>query len=141
MTLRLLDVKYYVLLPETDVVGGARDHHQWTSVLHATSAMRAYHHVYRGDYSPWKIADFLILNRAFPRSVAFCYEQLGTHLGRLARAYGSRHVCNSTVTNMIAELDDMDMGDVFQSGLHEFIQGLLATNSRLNREIYAAYHF
>jgi uncharacterized alpha-E superfamily protein len=52
MTLRLLDVKYYVLLPETDVVGGGRDFHQWTSVLRATSAVRAYHHVYRGDYTP-----------------------------------------------------------------------------------------
>lgn len=53
MTLRLLDVKYYVLLPETDVVGGGRDYHQWTSVLRATSALRAYHHVYKGDYTPW----------------------------------------------------------------------------------------
>lgn len=141
MTLRLLDVKYYVLLPETDVVGGARDHHQWTSVLHATSAMRAYHHVYMGDYSPWKIADFLILNRAFPRSVAFCYEQIATHLGRIARTYGARHTCNDIATRVIAELDDQNMGDVFQTGLHEFIQDLLATNSRLNGEIYAAYHF
>ena len=141
MTLRLLDVKYYVLLPETDVVGGARDHHQWTSVLHATSAKRAYHHVYRGDYSPWKIADFMILNRAFPRSVAFCYEQIATHLSRIARSYGARHRCNETATAVIAELDDLDMGDVFQTGLHEFIQDLLATNRRLNGEIYAAYHF
>ena len=74
MTLRLLDVKYYVLLPETDVVGGGRDYHQWTSVLRATSALRAYHHVYKGDYSPWGIADFLILNAIFPRSVSYCYQ-------------------------------------------------------------------
>jgi uncharacterized alpha-E superfamily protein len=141
MTLRLLDVKYYVLLPETDVVGGGRDHHQWTSVLHATSAMRAYHHVYMGDYAPWKIADFLILNPAFPRSVAFCYEQLNTHLGRLARAYGKRHECHATTARMIAELDDLEMGDVFQTGLHEFIQELLATTRRLHGEIYSAYHF
>ena len=141
MTLRLLDVKYYVLLPETDVVGGGRDHHQWTSVLHATSAMRAYHHVYLGDYAPWKIADFMILNRAFPRSVAFCYEQIGTHLGRLARAYGGRHACHATTSRVMSELDDIEMGDVFQSGLHEFIQELLATTRRLDREIYAAYHF
>ena len=90
MTLRLLDVKSYVLLPETEVVGGGRDHHQWTSVLHATSAMRAYHHVYLGDYSPWNITDFLILNRQFPRSVAFSYSVLNDHLGSLADTYGER---------------------------------------------------
>jgi uncharacterized alpha-E superfamily protein len=49
MTLRLLDVKYYVLLPETEVVGGHRDHYQWSSVLHALSGSRAYHHVYGGS--------------------------------------------------------------------------------------------
>ncbi len=141
MMLRLLDVKYYVLLPETDVVGGGRDHHQWTSVLHATSAMRAYHHVYLGDYSPSKIADFLILNAAFPRSVAFCYEQIGAHLNRLARAYDKRHQCHTTAARMISELDDLEMGDIVQSGLHEFIQGLQATTGRLHAEIYRAYHF
>lgn len=140
-TLRLLDVKDHVLLPETDVVGGGRDYHQWVSVLYATSALRAYHHVYRGDYTPETIADFLILNRAFPRSLAFCYEQIGTHLGRLARAYDRRHDCHATVSRVIAELEDLEMGEVFQSGLHEFIQEALATNARLSEEIYRAYHF
>lgn len=140
-TLRLLDVKYFVLLPETDVVGGGRDYHQWTSVLYATSALRAYHHVYRGDYSPQKIADFLILNRAFPRSLAFCYEQIGDHLNRLARIYGQRHECHSIVARVIAEFDDLQMGEVFRSGLHEFIQDALKTNARLSSEIYRAYHF
>jgi len=139
--LRLLDVKYYVLLPETDVVGGGRDHYQWTSVLHATSGMRAFHHVYRGDYTPWKIADFLILNRAFPRSVAFSYGQISQHLDRLARGYGKRHACQATAREMLARLDDIEMGEIFQTGLHEFIQGLLATNRRLNEEVYEAYYF
>jgi len=66
MTLRLLDVKYYVLLPETDVVGGGRDYHQWTSVLRATSALRAYHHVYKGDYTPWGMRRFPDPERDFP---------------------------------------------------------------------------
>lgn len=140
-TLRLLDVKYYVLLPETDVVGGGRDHYQWTSVLHATSGLRAFHHVYRGDYTPWKIADFLILNRAFPRSVAFCYEQLATHLDRLARGYGRRDNCHRTASDTLARLGDLEMGEVFQAGLHEFIQEMLATNRRLADEIYQAYYF
>ncbi|MEM7497625.1 MAG: alpha-E domain-containing protein [Pseudomonadota bacterium] len=141
MTLRLLDVKYYVLLPETEVVGGGRDHHQWTSVLHATSALRAFHHVYRGDYSPWKIADFMILNRSFPRSVAFCYDQIGDCLDRLARGYGERHACHSSASEMISRLDDAEMGELFELGLHDFIIGAVGHTRRLNSEIYRAYHF
>jgi len=141
MTLRLLDVKYYVLLPETDVVGGGRDYHQWTSVLWATSAMRAFHHVYRGDYSPWKIADFLILNPAFPRSVAFCYREIGTALDWLAAAHGRRLECHHTAFEMLAELNDTEMGELFQEDLHGFILDATTRTSRLSREIYRAYHF
>ncbi|MEM1315384.1 MAG: alpha-E domain-containing protein [Pseudomonadota bacterium] len=141
MLLRLLDVKYFVLLPETEVVGGGRDHHQWTSVLHATSASRAFHHVYRGDYAPWKIADFLLLNRAFPRSLIHCYREIGRHLDRVARRYGRRHECHSTANLMIARLEDAGMGELFQQGLHEFVEEAIGVNNRLSNEISRAYHF
>ena len=141
MMLRLLDVKYYVLLPETEVVGGGRDHHQWTSVLYANSAARAYHHLYGGDYSPWKISDFLILNKDFPRSLAFSYGRIGEHLDRLARRYGKRHECHSIANEIIGRLDDLGIGEIFQLGLHEFTQDCLAQNVRLSNEIGRAYYF
>jgi uncharacterized alpha-E superfamily protein len=141
MTLRLLDVKYYVLLPETDAVGGGRDYHQWTSVLWAASAMRAFHHVYRGDYSPWKIADFLILNAQFPRSVAFCYNRIGVALDRLGSAHGARCDCHHTAQAMQARLMDSEMGELFQEDLHAFILDAIAVTNRLSRELHRAYHF
>jgi uncharacterized alpha-E superfamily protein len=141
MTLRLLDVKYYVLLPETDVVGGGRDYHQWTSVLRATSALRAYHHVYKGDYSPWGIADFLLLNATFPRSLHFCYRSVETYLEQLAALYGEAHPCQSTAKDMVALLKTQEIEQLFQSGLHEFISECIEVTRRLSGEISRAYHF
>ena len=141
MTLRLLDVKYYVLLPETDVVGGGRDFHQWTSVLRATSAVRAYHHVYRGDYTPWGIAEFLILNRIFPRSANFCFRSIERHLADLTQLYGERHAAHDTVSEFVATLDACDIHSLFQNGLHEFIGQAIGTTNRLSREIAKAYGF
>jgi len=141
MTLRLLDVKYYVLLPETDVVGGGRDYHQWTSVLRATSALRAYHHVYKGDYTPWGIADFLILNEQFPRSVAFCVRAIQRYLDDLSDLYGERQDCNDTAAELVAQLDNLDIEELFQAGLHEFIAGAVGSTRRLSAEISRAYHF
>lgn len=141
MTLRLLDVKYYVLLPETDVVGGGRDFHQWTSVLRATSAVRAYHHVYRGDYTPWGIAEFLVLNTTFPRSANFCYRALERHLDELAKLYGERHDCHEIVTDMVGRLERCDIQTLFQTGLHEFIGDAIQVTNRLSAEISRAYHF
>ncbi len=141
MTLRLLDVKHYVLLPETDVVGGGRDKHQWTSVLMATSALRAYHWVYRGDFSPWRIADFLILNAACPRSLAHCSRESVGVLDRLGSGYGERHACHQTASETVALLEDLDIGAIFHDGLHEFLTRMIARNNRLTAEIAEAYHF
>lgn len=139
--LRLLDVKYYVLLPETDVVGGNRDHYQWTSVLYALSGNRAYHHVYGGAYSPWQITDFLMLNRRFPRSVLYCFDQLSYRLGRLAQWHGQRRPCHETIEAMVAGLAAKTSGDIFRQGLHQTVQRTLADCNRLGVEIAEAYHF
>jgi uncharacterized alpha-E superfamily protein len=141
MTLRLLDVKYWVLLPETEVVGGHRDHYQWTSVLHALSGSRAYHHVYGGSYSPWQITDFLMLNRQFPRSVLYCFDQLAYRLQRLAHWHGKRMPSNQRSEEMVAALAKMDSGQIFSQGLHEVIQRKLAQCNKLGFEIAEAYHF
>ncbi len=141
MTLRLLDVKYYVLLPETEVVGGGRDHYQWTSVLYALSGARAYHHVYGGSYTPWQITDFLMLNRMFPRSVAYCYGQLAYRLERLATWHDARGQCHETIGKMVADLGRLDSGEIFRAGLHETVQGGLKMTNRLGGDIAGTYHF
>jgi len=139
--LRLLDVKYYVLLPETDVVGGNRDHYQWTSVLYALSGNRAYHHVYSGVYSPWRITDFLMLNRRFPRSVLYCFDQMSYRLGRLAQWHGQRRPCHDSIELMVDELAAKTSGDIFRQGLHETVQRTLNDCNRIGVEIAEAYHF
>ncbi len=141
MTLRLLDVKYYVLLPETDVVGGGRDHYQWSSVLHALSGIRAYHHVYGGTYSPAHISDFLMVNRAFPRSVAYCVDQMRWHLERLAQEHGVLATCHKTVDEIFEFLLDGQDGAIFQRGLHESVQQCLKLTNRLANEIAESYYF
>ncbi|WP_118135080.1 alpha-E domain-containing protein [Oceanicella sp. SM1341] len=141
MTLRLLNVKYFVLLPESDIVGGGRDHHQWTSVLWALSAMRSFHHIYKGDYAPWKIADFVILNGAFPRSVTFCYRQISQTLDHLELAYGQRHPCHDLASAGLDRLNETGIGEVFRNGLHEFVDEFIGVTAKLSREVSLAYHF
>ena len=89
-TARILDVKYHVLLPTSESVGGPLDYCQWESILRAVSALRAYHWVYHARLTPWMIADLLILRPEMPRSLCACYAQITRHLELLAEAYGGR---------------------------------------------------
>lgn len=138
---RILDVKYYHLLPSSEMVGSGTDNFQWSVLLRSVSAHRSYRWVFKDQYRPPKIADFMILNRQMPRSLRACYDELTVALRDLAALYGARHECHATVEATRDLLLEADIETVFQSGLHEFVQDFIGRNSRLGNEISAAYHF
>ena len=108
---------------------------------YALSGARAYHHVYGGTYTPWQITDFLMLNRLFPRSVAYCYDQLAYRLNRLAGWHDAKGPCHDTVKDLVAGLESQDSGEIFRRGLHETVQNGLMMTNRLGAEIAQTYHF
>ena len=89
-TARILDVKYHVLLPETEQVGGYVDYYQWGALLRSVGAFRAYRRVYHDTVYPWRIAELLILRADMPRSLHHCYEVLIGTLDELGRQEAAR---------------------------------------------------
>lgn len=138
-TARILDVKYHVLLPEEERVGGPLDYFQWASILRSVSALTAFHWVYRDSVKPWLVADLLILNRAMPRSLAACYENLTRSLDDIATAYGRQGPSQRLARATQAKLSNQSIDDVFQTGLHEFISGFICDNNRLGATISEQY--
>ncbi|HEY4204041.1 MAG TPA: alpha-E domain-containing protein [Xanthobacteraceae bacterium] len=138
-TARILDVKYHLLLPEKEHVGGPLDYYQWTSILRSVSALTAYHWVYRETLKPWLIADLLILNDSLPRSLASCYGNLVRNLDQIGVAYGRQGPAQRHARGIRNRLEHSRMDDVFQRGLHEFIQEFLGDNARLGEIISTQY--
>src|SRR5262249_58433606 len=68
-TARIIDVKYHVLLPSVEDVGGAVDYYQWAAVLRSVSAFESYRKVYRDVITPLRVAELLILRVDMPRSL------------------------------------------------------------------------
>jgi uncharacterized alpha-E superfamily protein len=138
-TARILDVKYHLLLPEHERVGGTLDYFQWTTILREVSAYTAYHWVYRESIKPWLVADLLILNKKLPRSLANCYEILVRHLDLIADAYGRRGPSQRIASNMRARLSGTTIDEIFASGLHEFITEFIGETNRLGAAITDQY--
>src|SRR6202000_145261 len=134
-TARILDVKYHVLLPEEEHVGGPLDFYQWTSILRSVSALSAYRGVYRETLKPWLIADLLILNDSLPRSLASCYGNLVRNLDQIGVAYGRQGASQRHARGVRNRLEHSHMDDIFQHGVHEFIQEFIADNARLGEII------
>lgn len=140
-TARILDVKYYVLLPQIEMIGTNIDNHQWTAILRSVSAHRSYRWVYKENVRPWRIAEYLILNKQMPRSLAYSYDEIGHALDGLRNLYGAASPCHGTASDTRQMLELSDVNHVFQCGLHEFLQDFIAQNNRLGSEISEAYHF
>jgi uncharacterized alpha-E superfamily protein len=140
-TARILDVKYYVLLPSVSHVGSSLDNVQWETILRSVSAHRSYRWVYDTDYQPTNIADYLILNARMPRSLAYCYGEIASNLGYLEADYGQRYACHDKAAEIRAQLQDRSAQDIFEEGLHEFLRGFIRDNNQLGQMIDQAYRF
>jgi uncharacterized alpha-E superfamily protein len=140
-TARLLDVKYNLLLPPNEEIGGPLDYFQWVAILRAVSAATAYHWVYRDRVKPWLIADLLILKPAMPRSLIYCYDALDRALEDLARGNGRYGSAQRQAREMLSKLERASMNEIFQSGLHEFVTGFIDENARLADAISEQYLF
>jgi len=138
-TARILDVKYHLLLPAHQHVGGPLDYFQWAAILRSVSALTSYHWVYRESLKPWLIADLLILNDQMPRSLASCYENMVRHLDQIAQVYGRQGPAQRQARAVRTRLQNSDMDAIFQRGLHEFIGEFVSDNNRLGSIIAQQY--
>jgi uncharacterized alpha-E superfamily protein len=138
-TARLMDVKYYVLLPRVEFVGSGLDNYQWSTLLRAMGAQRAFHWAYGGEVTAAKIADFLILNPQSPRSLATCAAGLVNHLGRVAKAYGRETDAQARARALLAEVEGTTVDAIFDEGLHEYLTRFIGDISDLALAIHAAY--
>lgn len=138
-TARVLDVKYHVLLPEQETVGGSVDYFQWTTILRSVSALTAYHWVYRESIKPWNIADLLILRQEMPRSLSSCYDNIVRFLDAIGNEYGRQGPAQRHARNVKRRLESASIKEIFQSGMHEFVEAFVTENNRLGEEIAEQY--
>lgn len=138
-TARLLDVKYYVLLPGVDFVGSGLDNYQWRTLLRAMSLQRAFHWAYGGEVTAKKIAHFMILNPQNPRALITCVEGLNRHLDRLGRAYKRNTPAQKSVRGMFGEIAETEISHIFDEGLHEFLTRFIREVATLGGKIHESY--
>ena len=134
-TARLMDVKYYVLLPRAGYVGTGADSDQWMMLLRALWSNRAFHRACGGEITAAKIAHFLILNPQCPRSLITCVAGANNHLSRVAKLYGRPTEAQSLATALQALLDVAAPDSIFEEGLHDFLTRFIGLTADLDQSV------
>ncbi len=140
-TARILDVKYYVLLPSAAFVGSRMDNAQWEVILRSVSAERSYRWLHAGDTNPRGITEFLVLDARMPRSIAFCIGQIQHYLGQLRQEYGTEAESHTLIERLADQVLTRDIEAIFQIGLHEFLNDVIRDNQTLARQIEQDFRF
>jgi len=140
-TARIIDVKYYTLLPSMNFVGSSLDNVQWDMILRSVSAHRSFNWLSENEINASSIAEFLILDKRLPRSLSFCTWQANNNLNFLAENYGVRVKSNDLSDEINRQLNEPDINTIFEIGLHEFIADFILKNNELGIQIEKDYRF
>lgn len=140
-TARILDVKYYLLLPSIAQVGSSLDVVQWETILRSVSAQRAYRWLNGAEISPLNIAEFLILHDQMPRSLIFCMKKIADNLSYLEQDYSESFESCKIAKIASEKMQNLTIADVFEQGLHEYIKDFIAQNGNLAAQIEQDYRF
>ena len=136
-TARMLDVKYHVLLPSVEDVGGAVDYYQWSAVLRSVSAYESYRKVYSDTVTPVRIAELLILRVDIPRSLHFCMHDVYKILCEVQNRSSAE--ATRQAGEIYAALQFGRIGNIFGIGLHEYLTEFLEATDRLGEEINQSF--
>jgi len=121
-TSRILDVKYFLLLPRIDDVGGPMDVVQWAALLRSAGALEMYRQ-FHGAIHPPNVVGFLMLDTEFPRALAFCLLRAQSSLHRIIGPHGSAATRNvqRLLGRLRSELEFGDAQEIIDAGLHEYL--------------------
>jgi uncharacterized alpha-E superfamily protein len=140
-TTRLLDIKYHLLLPSLSDVGSPIDVSQWHALLRSAAGYHAYRRLHTASTTPARVAGFLLLNQAFPRSVHHCVREAGRLLGELKSHYNLRHgnAAAEELDRLRAVLGTLDISAILSEGLHEFLDLMQQQLIAVTRDLSVAF--
>lgn len=140
-TARILDMKYFLLLPSLSYVGSSLDTGQWEQVLRSVAGARVYSWLNAGQIEARGIVEFVVLDDRFPRSLAFCRNALRDCLGALARTHGTESRAAALMRDADTRISHLTVDQIFEQGLHEFLIDFLARNNAIAQAIAGDYRF
>lgn len=140
-TARLIDVKYHLLLPEGERIGGAVDRDQWTTILQTVSAVTAYRWLYRDGLKPGCVIELLLCRGEVPRSLAACVDESVEMLSLLGKRTGFQGEADRMARARLARMQKTRANEVIVSGLHEFLAAFIRENAMLDAAIARQFRF
>ncbi len=138
-TSRILDVKYYILLPQIEYVGMPFDTIQWAALLKSASALEMYRQRYN-NITPSTVSQFLLQDAQFPRSILYCLNTASNSLQAITTENGLPSCpAQYQIAALSRSIADANIKDVIHGGLHEYLDDLQTRVNAIDDAIYQTF--
>lgn len=139
-TTRFLDISNYLPGSDDGLENSTPGVLHWTAILRSCGAMGAFRSEHR-EISARGVVDFLIFSRDFPRSVRYCIEKIDTSLHRISGTPRGTYSNQSEreAGNLLASINFSSSSDIFDEGLHEYLDRLQTRFNLIGAEIFETY--
>jgi uncharacterized alpha-E superfamily protein len=139
-TSRILDVKYFLLLPAAADVGTTFDDLQWAAVLRSASAFEMYRKKH-GRIAPRRIVEFLLLDREFPRAIQWCLMAARESVHAISGAPPdmSRSAPEVRLGGVCSRLASAHVDEIITAGLHEYLDALQTEMNHIGNDIHDTF--
>ena len=123
---RIIDVKYFMILPDRHHVGSALDVIQWGSVLRSCSGYDAFRRTQRGQLKLENVLHYLIRDREFPRSILAAVTAGENCLAKICETKSGDlyQPAVEEIINLRAHLEGTDVTKIVAEGLHEYLDDI-----------------
>jgi uncharacterized alpha-E superfamily protein len=138
MTARILDVKYHLLLPDLTMVGSPLDFYQWAALLKSISGFEAFRRAYHAGLRPIDVAQFVVFEPDFPRSLRFALDRIKQAIDDL-EGHASDSQTAVCLQRLLDHLKSTSAEQVFKRGLHEFLEDFLDGTRELSDALAMRY--
>lgn len=139
-TSRILDVKYFILLPDPSWVGSAYDNTQWAALLKAVSGLEMYRKIYR-RISPQDVAEFLVFDRSFPRSILHCIHYAEDSLKAVSASTrdGRLNQAQKSLYRLRTDLETGSVQECLDQGLHQYLDALQTRMNQVDQDVFQVF--
>ncbi|MDH4247200.1 MAG: alpha-E domain-containing protein [Deltaproteobacteria bacterium] len=142
-TVRVVDVKYHAMGPTGQSVEYPMEVAQWQAILRSCSAIEPYFKVANGEMNGVRIAQFLLFDRHFSRSVLRSLDRSWNFL-QLIRSNGKSTIGKNSANllkQLRSDLSKLHMTEVVKKGLHPTLTRIVSAVGEVCMAVQQDYFF
>jgi uncharacterized alpha-E superfamily protein len=138
-TASLLDVQFRECDVDTTQVESVSDYVEWVGLLKSCCAFEAYCRHYTADLTSTRIAEFLVLNPDFPRSVHFAVARVQASLGSISVLTGHMNGHATRLAGRLLASLNYGMIDEIIGDLPTYLQGIVRQAGDIDSALFQEY--